>query len=479
MLDRHARVGLVGITLLLAGAVAVRVWLMFGYSPAFWGFPDCGVYAQAAEKGIFLATEHPAGYPFFLRVVHHISHHVSVVIAVQHGLGVATGLLLYKAVRQTGARPWLGLLPAAVAFFGGTGLILEHAVLADSLFTFLQAAGVYAAIRALYDRRLLWSLLAGLAIGLSIWIKPVAVSSALLVPFVLLCAAPGDIRRRLLSALITAITVVVMVFVYVGAQYYFTGYLGYERDGAWNIYGQVARFVDCSKFMPPSGTGFLCPSQPLGHRNSQLYYQNSPASPARERFGPPWEASVHANSLIEQFSVAAIEHEPVAYVEAIMGGLGRYVFPRVGEGYTPQDIRETLMAENHELAYQLEFPTFYSGDRAYFGSTAEVRPLVKYEGWTLVQGPLLIIMLVAAIVGPFTLSRGMRWAAVVFTLTALLSILFAVAANSYDARYAYPTFGPLAAGAALGAWGIGLLLARTIRRHHEWRIKSAGSRLNA
>jgi hypothetical protein len=29
-----------------------------------------------------------------------------------------------------------------------------------------------------------------------------------------------------------------------------------------------------------------------------------------------------------------------------------------------------------------------------------------------------------------------------------------VAGNSYDARYAYPTFGPLAAGAALGAWGI-------------------------
>ena len=462
--DLDAKIALVGIVTLLVGAVTVRAWLVFSYSPAFLGFPDGGFYALAAAGHIFLASQHPAGYPLFLRIVHYLSGDMSFTIAVQHAIGIATGLLLYKAVRRTGARPWLGLLPAAIVFYGGTGLILEHSLLADPLFAFLQTVSVYAAIRALYDPPLRWPLLAGMAIGVSFWVKPVAISSAILIPLVLLCAAPGDLRRRLLSALATSIVVIATIAAYVGAQYYSTGYLGYERDGAWNVYGQVATFVDCAKFTPPSGTGFLCPSQPLGHRYSQLYYQNSPQAPAYEHFGPPWEASVYANTLIEKFSIAAIEHQPVDYARAIMRGLGRYVFPRGGEGYTSAKLRETLMSEAHERRYQEAFAPFYSESLGYFGSAAQVHPLSVYESHTLVQGPLLILLLVAAIVGPFTLPRRMRWAAIVFTLTALLSIVFAVAGNSYDARYAYPTFGPLAAGAALGAWGIGSLLARTIRR---------------
>jgi hypothetical protein len=53
-----------------------------------------------------------------------------------------------------------------------------------------------------------------------------------------------------------------------------------------------------------------------------------------------------------------------------------------------------------------------------------------------------------------------RAAAIQFTLTAIFSVTFAVAGDSYDARYAYPAFGPLAAGAALGAWGIVTSLLR-------------------
>jgi hypothetical protein len=58
-------------------------------------------------------------------------------------------------------------------------------------------------------------------------------------------------------------------------------------------------------------------------------------------------------------------------------------------------------------------------------------------------------------------------AAILFTLTAIFSIVFAEAASSYDARYAYPTFGPLAAGAALGAWGIASRLRGENQRRRE------------
>ncbi len=65
------------------------------------------------------------------------------------------------------------------------------AICRDPLFTFLQALGVYLAIRALYDPRVRWPLLCGIAIGLSFWVETVAISSAILIPIVLLCAARG------------------------------------------------------------------------------------------------------------------------------------------------------------------------------------------------------------------------------------------------------------------------------------------------
>ena len=442
----------------------MRVWLMTSYRPAFLGFSDSGAYTVAAAMNIFRDAQRPAGYPFFLRLVHHFSETQVFTIAVQHALGIATGVLLYKAVRRTGAPPWLGLLPAAIVFFDGIGLILEHSLLADPLFAFLQAVGVYAAIRALYDTPLRWPLLAGVVIGLSFWVKTAATSSAILIALVLLCAAPGGVRRRLLSAATVAAVVSLFVFVYIGSQDYFTGYLGYERQSAWDLYGRVATFVDCSKFTPPRGTRFLCPPQPLGHRLTQSQYQYLPQEPATSHFGQLWRAPLRANATLEKFSVAAIEHEPIAYVKAIAGGLSRYVFPRAGEGYTPQTFFETVTTPI-ETQFQPAIALFYTESAAgYTGSKASLHPLSVYETDTRIQGPLLVLLLVCAILGPFTLPRRMRWASAVFTLTALGSITFAIAGNGYDPRYAYPTFGPLAAGAALGAWGIVSLATRTLRR---------------
>jgi hypothetical protein len=460
-LDRDARVAAVGIAALVAGAVAVRTWFMVSYRPAFLGFPDSHEYVLAAALNAFRDGQHPAGYPLFLGAVHYFSDRLSFTILVQHVLGVATGLLLFESVRRTGAPPWLGLLPAAAVFFGGTGLFLEHSLLADPLFAFLQALGVYAAVRALGEPALRWPLFAGLAIGLAFWVKTVAISSALLVPPLLLLAAPGTFRRRLLSAATVALMVGVMIAAYVGVQAVSTGYVGYERQSAWNLYGRVATFVDCSKFEPPKGTRFLCPLEPLAHRLPQAFYQYGPTSPAVRRFGGPGRAPGSANAVLERFSTAAIEHEPLAYAEAIVHGLSFYVFPRPGEGYTPASLRNALLERAGERSIQPAIATFYPHSLGYHRPTDAVRALSFYESRTRVQGALLILLILAAIAGPPFLPRRMRSAAILFTLTAICSILVAEAGSSYDARYAYPTFGPLAAGAALGAWGIFSRVKRT------------------
>jgi len=463
-LDRAAKVALVGIALLLAGAIAVRAWLMVDYGPAFLGFGDSHEYLTAAASGVFRDVQKPAGYPIFLRLVHYFSDSLSFTIFVQHALGVATGLLLYKSVRRTGAPPWLGLLPAAIAFFGGTGLILEHSLLADSLFAFLQALGVYAAVRALYEPALRWPLLAGLAIGLSFWVKTVALSSAVLVPALLVFAAAGTGRRRLLSAATAAAAVIVVVFGYVAVQAYSTGYWGFQRQGAWNLYGRVATFVDCSRFTPPPGTRFLCPTEPPAHRMPQSFYQYARAAPAVRRFGGPAHAPGYANAVIQRFSVAAIEHQPLDYAAAILGGLSFYVSPRWGEGYTPESIRQAVLDPKGSRSIQPQVALFYPGSRSYDGRSRAIHPLAFYEAHTRIQGPVLIVMLLAALIGTPLLPGRMRSATILFALTAILSVVLAEAGNGYDARYGYPAFGPLAAAAALGGWGIATRLKRESRR---------------
>ncbi len=453
-----------GIVLLSAGAIAVRAWFMLSYRPAFLGFPDSHEYLLAAALNIFRDAQHPAGYPLFLRLVHHLSDRLSFTILVQHALGVATGLLLYAAVRRTGAPPWLGLAPAAAVFFGGTGLFLEHSLLSDPLFAFLQALGVYAAVRALYEPRLRWPLLTGAAIGVAFWVRTVAISSALLVAPLFLLAAAGGRRRRLLSAASASLTVIALVLVYVGAQAYFTGYVGYERQSAWNLYGRVATFVDCTRFTPPPGTRFLCPAEPPADRRSQAFFQYDAAAPAVRRFGGPSRAPARANSLLQRFSLAAIEHEPIAYADAIVGALGRYLFPREGEGYTPESIRQALLDPAEARQAEPALALFYPHSLGFHRPASAIRALSSYERHTRIQGLLLIVLLIAALCGLPWLRGRTRAAATLFTLTAILSILFAAAASSYDARYAYPTFGPLAAGAALGAWGIATRLTRGRRR---------------
>ncbi len=440
---------------------------MVSYGPAFVGFGDSHEYVSAAALGVFRDVQKPAGYPIFLGLVHFFSDSLSFTIFVQHALGVATGLLLYKSVRRTGAPPWLGLVPAAVVFFGGTGLLLEHSLLGDSLFAFVQALGVYAAVRALCEPGLRWPLLAGLAIGISFWVKTVALSSLVLVAPMLALGAPGSVRRRLRSAAAAGGVAMLVILGYAAVQAQVTGYWGYERQAAWNLYGRVATFVDCSHFTPPAGTRFLCPTEALGHRLPPAFYQYARSTPAVQRFGGPARAPGYANALLQRFSVAAIEHEPIAYAGAIVHGLGLFISPRPGEGYTPESIREALLEPAGVKSVQPALAAYYPHSRGYTGRSAAVHPLAFYESHTRIQGALLILLALAALIGAPLLPGRVRAAAILFTLTAIVSVTFAVAGNSYDARYAYPAFGPLAAGAALGAWGIATRLRGAARNLAE------------
>ena len=135
------------------------------------------------------------------------------------------------------------------------------------------------------------------------------------------------------------------------------------------------------------------------------------------------------------------------------------------------------MNASAEKAGEKLFKTFYSDGLGYVGSPAAARPLLLYERYSLIQGPFLVLLLVAAQLGGLLfLPSPLRATAALFTLTALFSITFAIAGNNYDARYAYPTFGLLAAGSALGLWGMGRHLSWRYSAHAACVERSAGER---
>jgi hypothetical protein len=56
-LDGDARAAAVGLAVALAGAIAIRVWLMLAYAPGFVGFSDTHDYLTAALVGVFHDVE--------------------------------------------------------------------------------------------------------------------------------------------------------------------------------------------------------------------------------------------------------------------------------------------------------------------------------------------------------------------------------------------------------------------------------------
>ena len=86
---------------LLVAAAAVRVLVQIAYRPALFFYGDSFAYLENAAK---LQPEpiRPTGYPALLRAVL-VVHDLAAVPAVQHLLGLATGVLVYALVRRLGA----------------------------------------------------------------------------------------------------------------------------------------------------------------------------------------------------------------------------------------------------------------------------------------------------------------------------------------------------------------------------------------
>jgi hypothetical protein len=465
-LTREERITFGALALMTLGAIAVRASFVLSYRPAFLGFGDSYEYLLSAARNIFRDPQRPAGYPFFLRLLHHVSDHLLSVVIVQHALGVAAGLLLFAAVRRAGAPVWLGLLPAAVAFFGGTGVVLEHSILGDSLFAFLLALTTYVLVSAEASPHAWVAFLAGLLAGIAFWVRTVGLTEVVLVPLWLAFAAGRPRGPHLRRAGVAALAALAAVVFYIGMQAYFTGFWGLERQSGYNLYSRVATFANCRDFTPPKGTAFLCPQGPdLGPAG----YQYGPTSPPVARYGTPDHAPPEANAVLRRFDIAVLENQPLQWGEHIADDFWNfYLNPRqaVDAGYTPATLLAGLEDPVEEGAVEPAIALKYPSSVGYL--RRHVHALNRYAQVTRLEvRPVMLLLMLGPLIGLILLRGRLRAVTALFTLTALLSILFAIAGESYDARYAYPTLAPLGAATALGGWALARTATRRLRRRRS------------
>jgi hypothetical protein len=170
------------------------------------------------------------------------------------------------------------------------------------------------------------------------------------------------------------------------------------------------------------------------------------------------------NSKLRSFAEAAILGQPLEYLEYAGRDLVRIVDPSfssspygnkgptgAGYGNTPQSLIDYYFNTGNNYSLNLILASYYPGDGEVHKSLTF---LLDYERDTRIDGPLMALLLLLALVAPLLTKAEERRTALLFLSTTVVLLAGPVFLSEYDYRFTIPAFGPLAATAAIGAWGV-------------------------
>jgi hypothetical protein len=313
-------------------------------------------------------------------------------------------------------------------------------------------------------------LAAGGLIGLATAVRPVGLF--LIAPLALWLAldpATPGVRTRLgrLGIVLAGLAVVVVPYMAIHASV--TDHWSITRAQGATLYARAATFADCSKFTPPAATAALCEDNDPDERPAAVYYMFDPSvSPMIKKFGwppipnpgsTPDDYEWGHDEKLGEFARAAVLGQPLDYLETLGYGFANYFTPsRVGPKSTydwdsPALVRQ-IRASTYENSAAKFFPGRYTTPAGYLKHNAEL--LDDYGDAMRLEGIPSALLLAVALAG-LILGRRLRYSELLFLGLALTLMLASVATLYYDARYATPAYGFLAAAAALG---LGALLER-------------------
>ncbi|GAA2867705.1 hypothetical protein [Nonomuraea rubra] len=464
------------LAVLALGAV-LRVLAMLGYRPALW-FPDSYTYIVTVFKPRPDLVR-PAGYSMLLKLLEPL-HAFGAVTAVQHLLGLATGILIYRAARR--APRWAATLATVPVLLDAYQIELEHLLVSDTLFMFLVVAAVaLCATRRTATIAAIGLLLAGatltrtvgqpLIVVLAAWF---ALRHRLSPPDGPLGMADGPIgpatrirqaiRFRPAAVLLAAALVPIVAY---GAWFYVT----YQRVGLVGangvfLYARTMSFADCARMDPPPDLKVLCDPRPPERRPPSQEYIWAKDAPLVLRPGITF--SKENDDLAARFAMLAISTQPLDYAASVLEELARsftwdrpiypdaeiygyYQFPATAPG-PPGRYPAQVGAEYAKLYEQGAI------------GTEIVEPfagwLRAYQSMVRLPGPVLLgILLVPPVAAIARRRHGRRLVAgpawLVPWSVAVVLLITPAAAAEFDYRYVLPAV-PLACLAAAQSLGRGL-----------------------
>ena len=444
--------------LLLVG-VLLRVYFTIEWRPAITGYSDSGIYFQDAQTGPFADPFRTVGYGMFLSVLHAVTPHLLLVTFAQHVIGLATGVLLFLIVRRAGGPVWLGLVPAAFLILNGDQLFLEHAALTETLFTFLVTLAIYGAVRG-SGGAVLWAALAGVSAGLSVTVREAGLVLVPIFVLWLVFANRRPTRRTLIKGGVALAATLIVLGGYAGWRSADTGLSGLTTNDAWNLYGRVAPFADCTKFVAPTGTEQLCESTPPETRANDNAYIFNPTSPAQQMFGPPYYVSAVPDAMgkLRSWSLAAIRGQPLDYLSAVGDDLVRLIdtnHPSKGD-LSADDFIAFLLGGPDMRSGRNDFVAYWQG-RLYphdHLQRGDMGVLKGYEKTTRVDGVLMAVLLVLMLASIWIVPGPARSVARLLVAVATALLVGPILTKGYDFRFTVPAIGSLSAAAALGGWGV-------------------------
>ena len=431
----------------LAFATAIRVITMLGYRPAQLYWYDSFTYLETAIRMTPSGAFHPIGYPLLLRLLWPF-HSVQLVVAVQHAMGLAIGVLIYALLRRRCLPGWAAALATTPQLLGAAFLRLEHSVLSDTQFMLLVVAGVTV---------LMWqprptpraAAVAGLLFALAALTRTIALPLLLLVFLVLALRRAG--WRPLLALALAAAVPLAGYAAWFRAEHGRFALSGADGVALW---ARTMTFADCSVIKPPPDLAPLCPNGTVLDAASEYVW--APTASINLLPGGRYANNDRARA----FAVRAILAQPVDYLRDVIRDTSiafawtpiahpKRVTPAYGFSQQPSAFPRQPLIERMRREYD-------PGIRP----LQPVRPystfLVAYQYPTHLRGPLLAALLLAGAAGSLLRGRAalLPWAVAVGLLVGPVAVL------DFDHRYVLPVY-PLASLAA--ALALHALLTRRRR----------------
>ncbi|HEX6521764.1 MAG TPA: phospholipid carrier-dependent glycosyltransferase [Streptosporangiaceae bacterium] len=450
-------------TALGAGAL-LRLVAMLGYPGALWFSGDSYVYLGAALRPRPDLSK-TTGYSFFLRALEPL-HSLTLVIGVQHLMGLGIAVMVYALARRAGVSERWSVAATLPVLLDGFQIEDEHMVMAETLFTFLI---VLAMLLILWNIRVRWpvALLAGILAGYAVIVRSEGLPVLVLFPLALALRDGDNSKRRLwrwhkqwrqwAAAGLMAAGCAMPVLAYAGWFHHVNHTYGLTRSDGFYLWGRASSFADCAVIRPPAGEARVCPSGvPSKRQPPGSYIWHAPM--VHDLPGGP--VSSANDTLLRNFAILAVERQPFAYMGAVFKGLAlsvewpRKKYPSAG---TVSDylfhLKTQVVPASHSW---IPGGTAYADAVRYGGATPSrvikpfAYPVAGYERLFYTYGPLFGLIMVTGAWGVWRRrGSGPGWSALPW-VTAVVLLVFPIAIADFDYRYLLPVlpFAGLAAALA-------------------------------